>query len=281
MTLKKEPPIDHGNPKLSCVHRRSGLAFTVADDILKKKGAAVLCGITNMGLIANQMALELIFKAKDAIKEKLAEKKSLTADDAFASLKDNLEKNGFSVSVFENAASAAKYLDSKIDGKTVGFGGSVTLRQMGLFEMLSSHNSVFWHWSSLPKEEAEAIRRNAALADIYISSVNAISETGELVNIDGNGNRVSAIQCGHEKVYLVAGINKLAPDFDTALFRARNIAAPLNAQRLGRNTPCAKKADRCYDCSSPERICRGVSVLLKKPTSCDYEVVLINEELGY
>ena len=86
---------------------------------------------------------------------------------------------------------------------------------------------------------------------------------------------------GHEKVYFIVGRNKVAPDYDAALWRARNIAAPKNAQRLGRNTPCAAKGDRCYDCKSPERICRALVVYWEKPGSMDMEVVLVDEDLGY
>ena len=101
------------------------------------------------------------------------------------------------------------------------------------------------------------------------------------VNIDGNCNRVAASMFGPKRVYYVVGINKIAPDFEKALWRARNVAAPKNAQRLGKKTPCAVKADRCYDCKSPERICRGLSVLWRKPTGFEQaEVVLIGEELG-
>ena len=118
-------------------------------------------------------------------------------------------------------------------------------------------------------------------ADIYISSVNGISENGEIVNIDNTGNRVAAISYGPKKVYLVVGKNKIAPTLEAAIYRARNIAGPLNAKRLKRKTPCALNADRCYDCNSPERICRNLSVLWDKPTGAEYEIILINEELGY
>lgn len=200
----------------------------------------------------------------------------------FVGIKENLEKNGFAVSCFETGAEAAEYLSGEIDGCTVGIGGSVTVEQLGLFELLSGHNTVYWHWKdkdgSLTRDEIYA---GAQSADIYISSVNGIAETGEIINIDGTGNRVSAIQYGHRKVYLIAGKNKIAPDYDAALYRARNVAAPLNAKRLNRKTPCALEGRRCYDCSSPERICRGLSVLWKKPGCCEYEIVLINENLGY
>ena len=112
-------------------------------------------------------------------------------------------------------------------------------------------------------------------------SVNGLAETGELINIDGSGNRVASTLYGHEKVYLVIGRNKLAPTYDEALWRARNIAAPKNAQRMGRKTPCAVKGDRCYDCKSPDRICRGLVVLWEAMMGMEMEVVLVDEDLGY
>ena len=196
----------------------------------------------------------------------------------FTKVRENLTKNGFTVSVFPDGESAAAYLDSAMDGATVGMGGSVTLQQLGLYERLSAHNTVYWHWMAEDKPAAYA---GAQKAEYYLSSVNGLAETGELINIDGSGNRVSAIQYGHKKVFLVVGGNKLAKDYDAALYRARNIAAPLNAKRLHCKTPCAEKADRCYNCDVPGRICRGLSVLWKKPGNCEYEVVLIDETLGY
>ena len=106
-------------------------------------------------------------------------------------------------------------------------------------------------------------------------------ETGELINIDGNGNRVASSLYGHKKVWFIVGRNKLAPTYEEALWRARNIAAPKNAQRLGRKTPCAVHGDRCYDCKSPERICRGLVVLWEAVANMEMEVVLIDQDLGY
>ena len=116
---------------------------------------------------------------------------------------------------------------------------------------------------------------------MYLSSINGLAETGEIINIDGNCNRVAGILYGHKKVYLVAGANKLAADYDSALYRARNVAAPLNAKRLGLATPCAEKGDRCYNCKSTARICRALTVLWTKPNSGAFEVVLVEEPLGY
>lgn len=199
----------------------------------------------------------------------------------FETVKKNLEARGYTVSCFETAEHAADYLNTQIDNKTVGFGGSVSLKEMGLYEKLSLHNHISWHGRIPEGKTDKEMRMEAREADIYISSVNGLAETGEIINIDATGNRVAAIFYGHKKVYLVIGKNKLAEDYDKALWRARNIASPKNAKRLGVNTPCAANADRCYDCSSPQRICRGLVVLWEKPLTSDIEIVLVNEDLGY
>lgn len=198
----------------------------------------------------------------------------------FDKVKTNLEANGFTVTCFETSKEASKYLNDQIDGKTVGFGGSMTLDKMGLYDSLSLHNDVSWHQVTPKGDGRKIVIQKANSAKIYLSSVNGLAETGEIINIDGNCNRVAALFYGHEKVYFVVGKNKIAKDYDSALWRARNIAAPLNAKRLNMNTPCAVKADRCYNCNSKDRICCGVSVFWKKPMTGDYEVILINEDLG-
>ena len=197
----------------------------------------------------------------------------------FSRVKQNLEARGFRVSVFATAAEAADYLDSAIDNTSVGFGGSVTLEQMGLYERLERHDRVNWHWR--PTVDGADARQAAMTAEHYITSVNGLAETGELINIDGTGNRVASTLYGHKKVWFVVGRNKLAPTYEEALWRARNIAAPKNAQRLKRKTPCAVKADHCYDCKSPERICRGLVVLWEAIAIMEMEVVLVDEALGY
>ena len=178
---------------------------------------------------------------------------------------------------FATGQDAAQWLAAECSGKTVGIGGSMTAKAMKLEELLPRTSTVYWHWLT-PGPETLA---NAATAQVYLTSVNALAETGELINIDGTGNRVASMVYGHEKVYLVVGRNKLAPTYEEALWRARNIAAPKNAQRLGRKTPCAVHGDRCYDCKSPERICRGLVVLWEAVANMEMEVVLINQDLGY
>lgn len=190
----------------------------------------------------------------------------------------NVEQRGFHTAHFATAAEAAAYLNDKLNGRSIGIGGSVTVRALGLGESLPAHNTVYWHWLDGDRDAATAA---AVGAEVYISSVNGAAESGELINIDGSGNRVASTIFGHKELYLVIGVNKLAPDYDAALWRARNIAAPKNAQRLGKKTPCAVKGDRCYDCSSPERICRALTVLWEKPNGIEYaEVILVDESLG-
>lgn len=199
----------------------------------------------------------------------------------FTNLKQNLEAKGYQVHIFENKKTAANYINNQIHQKSVGLGGSVTIHEMNLYEMLSEHNVVYWHDKKPDNMSVMETRTAASRAEIYISSVNAISEAGEIVNIDNTGNRVATISYGPLKVYLVIGANKVAADLESAVYRARNVASPLNAKRLNRKTPCAVKGDKCYDCNSSERICRSLSVLWNKPTGCNYEVILIKEDLGY
>ncbi|MBQ5671705.1 MAG: lactate utilization protein, partial [Oscillospiraceae bacterium] len=176
---------------------------------------------------------------------------------------------------------AAKVLKDSIKGKTIGFGGSCTLRDMGLYELLSEENQVFWHWKQQPVNEARA---KANAAEIYMTSLNGVAETGELINIDGDGNRLAATTFGPDKkVYFIIGVNKIAPDFHSAVARAKNIAAPLNARRLNKQTPCALGSEiKCYDCQGPDRICKGMTVFTRKLGGIgEMEVMIINEELGY
>ena len=194
----------------------------------------------------------------------------------FAKVRKSLEDRGYAVREFASAAEAAAYLNEAIDGKTVGFGGSATLDAMGIYDLLAAHNTVVWHW----KQPADEARRGAMQTQVYLTSANALAETGEIINIDGIGNRVASLIFGHEEVYFVVGRNKIAPDYDAALWRARNVAAPQRARQLGKKTPCAVKLDRCYDCKSPDRICRGMVTLWGPMMGMPAEVLLVDEDLG-
>lgn len=191
----------------------------------------------------------------------------------FDTVRKNLETNGFIVTCFATKEEAADYLTEKLAGKTIGHGGSMTLVEMGLPERLAECATLYRHGFGIEEP---------LTSQAYLCSANALAETGEIINIDGAGNRVSSTMFGRDELYLIVGKNKLAPDYDSALWRARNIAAPLNAKRLNRKTPCAVKGDKCYNCNSPERICRALTVLWKKPYGLkSAEVILINEDLGY
>ena len=186
----------------------------------------------------------------------------------------NLELRGFGVRQFATGAEAAQYLAEQLKGSTVGIGGSKTVEQIGLYDLLPAE-TTYWHWK-VPG--AETLKK-AAVADLYVSSANAISEDGQILSIDGKGNRVSAQLFGHKKVFIVAGVNKLCEDFDSALYRARNTAAVENGKRFDNHTPC-KLDGKCHDCRVKERICNALIVLWGPMMGMETEVVLINETLG-
>ena len=196
-------------------------------------------------------------------------------------LSETLKKKKYEVSVFKNKEDAAEYLNQKIDGKVVGFGDSETLASMGLYEKLVCHNRVFDPMHSEEGEDFFSTARKCLTTDIFLTSVNGMSETGEMVNIDGTGNRVAGSLFGHEKVYFVLGTNKIAPTLDEAKWRAHNIAAPMNAARHHFKTPCSIREDHCYDCKSPDRICNAEVVYYQKMRFIEMEIILIDEKLGF
>jgi len=191
-----------------------------------------------------------------------------------------LKKNNYEVNFFKNSEDASQYLNSSLNDEYIGFGDSETMVHMNLFDRLSLHNKVVD-----PKHCASKGFYDTAVecltADIFFTSVNALSETGEMVNIDGTGNRIAGSLFGHKKVYFVVSTNKITPTLEAAIWRARNIAAPKNAKRLGIRTPCAVKGDHCYDCSSPDRICNGLLIYYKKMNNTHMEIILIDEKLGF
>lgn len=190
----------------------------------------------------------------------------------------NLEGRGFHAHVFATGAEAAEFLVQTLHGTSIGIGGSVTIDTLGVYDRLCGSNEVFWHW----KNHAPETRERAGTAETYLCSANGVSENGEIVNIDGFGNRVAGTIYGPERVFLVVGRNKIAPDLTGAIDRARNIAAPLNARRLNRHTPCAVGEPRCRDCRSPEKVCGVMTVFFMPPTSIkEFHVILVDEDLGY
>ncbi len=199
----------------------------------------------------------------------------------------SLRKKLYTVSVFDSPEEAAEYLDSRIDGHIVGFGDSRTIIDMKLYDKLSKHNTVYDPNQSEDNDGFLEIAQKCLTAEVFLTSVNAMAETGEMVNIDGTGNRVAGSLFGHEKVYFVVSTNKIEPDLETAVFRARNIAAPKNSLKYDLTTPCVlnyKKTGelKCFDCAHPDRICNCVITYCRKMQDIeDVEVVLIDEEMGF
>ncbi|MBM4308122.1 MAG: lactate utilization protein [Deltaproteobacteria bacterium] len=172
-----------------------------------------------------------------------------------------------------------KYVNPK---QKIGLGGSVTVRELGIVERLEAQGNVLLnHWKpGLPAEEILQIRKAQMTCDLFLCSANAITLNGEVVNIDGVGNRVNASVFGPGKVIMVAGYNKIVEDVQEAIQRIRNVASPLNAKRLNIDVPCAK-IGKCVDCNSPNRICRAVVIHERRPTLTDILVIIVGEELGF
>lgn len=193
-------------------------------------------------------------------------------------LRKNYEKKGYIFNFFDNVEEAvSKIVEEVPKDKSVAFGGSITLKEIGLYEKLKEAGvNVVWHWQ---EGHAEPLKE-AQNCEYYFSSANAVTINGEILNIDGTGNRVSAINFGHEKVFFVVGTNKIEKDVHAGWKRAREIAAPMNAQRFDIKTPC-KTTKKCSDCNSPDRICRIFSMIERAPKKVEMHVIFIDKELGY
>ena len=169
-------------------------------------------------------------------------------------------------------------LDLIPEGSRVAKGGSMYVVEIGLEDAVKNGNYEYCDRAAMKdKREAELF---AYSADVYLGSVNAITEDGVLVNIDGNSNRVSAYAYGPEKLVLIVGLNKVASDADAAMKRARNEAATINAQRFGLSTPCSKTG-RCMDCKSPDTICCQFLITRYSRHKDRIHVILVNENLGF
>lgn len=189
-------------------------------------------------------------------------------------LKAVYENNGFIFKSFENIEDAKRELFESIgEDRYITVGGSWTIEELGLYdELIDNGYKTHWHWKG---QELGSLKE-----DLYLTSSNAITKDGKLVNMDGNGNRVAAMIYGFKDVYVIVGKNKLVENQQEAIERIKNVAAPLNAKRLGINTPCVKTG-KCSDCSSPERICRAEVTIHKNPSTTQIHIYYIDEELGY
>jgi L-lactate utilization protein LutB len=199
-------------------------------------------------------------------------------------LLEALEKRGFEASFFETADEARNFIQNQIAPKeTVGIGGSITIREgLGMADALDEKGiTVVDHWTAGTPEERLELKRKHRSVDVFLSSMNAITNDGMLVNLDGGGNRVASTCSGPKRVIVAAGANKVAESLDSAIDRTRNHASVVNAIRLKRKTPCVETGV-CSDCNSPERICAALLILYKKPSDLEkFTVVLINEDMGY
>lgn len=234
-----------------------------------------------------------------------------------SSVKAHLEQKGYQVSIFDTGDDAVQYLRNSIVEKTIGFGGSQTLTELNLRNVLAENNTLYV--PDFPPKDG-TFRSTAAQAmdtDLFFLSANAVSENGEIINIDGTGNRLAGSLYGHKKVYYIIGQNKIGGTLEQAVSRARNVASPKNALRLHCKTPCAmavvkeleqKYRERypldsdidqlqwqdfiegltdaelnthCYDCKSPQRICGSLLIHLTKPHSMEAEIVIIRDSLGF
>ncbi|MGI6315830.1 MAG: lactate utilization protein [Christensenellales bacterium] len=192
-----------------------------------------------------------------------------------------LEKNGFSVALHATLEAAASAVLAEIPlSASVGFGGSVTVDESGLYDQLRQRgNRVYWHWKE-PGSAREATLAAAHNADIYLSSTNALTMDGVLINIDGTGNRVAALAYGPKAVHLLVGKNKLAEDIEAGYRRVKEVACPLNARRLGLKTPCTVD-NKCHRCANSITICRVISYMDKAVPGRPFTIHIIDQEVGY
>ena len=194
----------------------------------------------------------------------------------------NLKRRNMEAFYCPTAKEAVKKVSELIaDGSSVTCGGSMTIRDMGIPQALKERGTleVLDRDVVTDREEVVKIYERAFTADVYLSSANAISEDGVIVNIDGNGNRVAAITWGPKKVIFIIGLNKVAQTVEAALARARSTASPINAARFDIKTPCQTDGV-CHNCNSPESICNYVHFLRNSPHG-KHVVVLVGEDWGY
>jgi len=197
--------------------------------------------------------------------------------------KEALEAHNFLVELCENGDEAREKALAQLDKESsIGIGGSMTVREIGLFDHLkdNGYNIINPYVPDLSSEQVFDLRRKTLMSDLFLAGCNAVTLEGEVVNVDGYGNRVAAVIFGPEKVFLFAGMNKIVLDRQQALDRIFDIAAPINAKRLSRKTPCAVTG-LCSDCDSPERICNHLTVNMRQNIPDRITIFLIKENLGF
>ncbi|MBR1751259.1 MAG: lactate utilization protein [Ruminococcus sp.] len=202
-----------------------------------------------------------------------------------------LEKNNMQAFVCDDCEQAVKKVEELLEeNATISCGGSATLAESGVIDLMRNGKYNFLDRSKAQTpEEVAKLYRDAFFADFYLSSSNAVTEKGELYNVDGNCNRVAAITFGPKQVIIVAGVNKVVPDLDAAVSYVKRVSAPANALRLSLDTPCASLGEcagansdnMCTGCNNDKRICCGYVVTGYQRDKDRIKVILVNEQLGY
>ncbi len=206
------------------------------------------------------------------------------SEDQIKKILKNLRRNEMEAFYYPTAFKTKEQILEMIPvNSKVGVGGSVTIRDMNLIgDLLSRGNEVYDHWKEgLSKQERMEVCKKQQRADVFLTSANALTMDGKILNIDATGNRVSSMIFGPSKVMVIAGTNKVVENLQEGLDRLKKIAAPKNCQRRKDATPCAKDLV-CRDCCSPSRLCRVITILERKPWGIpEFAVILIGEEMGY
>lgn len=202
-------------------------------------------------------------------------------------VKEALEKNQFEVFISDSAAGvkdlALNQIIPSLDVKSVSWGGSMSFVATGLFHALMEKKDleiINTFDKTLSFDDMMETRRQSLLADLFITGTNALTEAGQLVNLDMIGNRVGAMMWGPRHVLLIIGRNKLCADLEDAMFRIKNYAAPVNTMNLDKKTPCAATGI-CQDCASPDRICNYWTIIEKSFVKHRIKIILVNEDLGF
>lgn len=203
-----------------------------------------------------------------------------------ADLKVALESNNFDVFIAKSEAAAYKIvledLIPQLSPKSIAFGGSITFVNSGLYQQLLKNSDAEVLDTldrTVPNKDLAERRRQALHVDLFITGTNAVTETGQLVNLDMLGNRVAALTFGPKNVILLIGRNKVVANVDEAMYRIKNYVAPINAMRLDMKTPCVKTS-YCEECKSPARICNTWTITEKSLPKGRVKIVLINQDLG-
>ena len=197
-----------------------------------------------------------------------------------ARLAKKLEEHNFGVTAVETAQEAFEFLKREIPKhSTIGTGGSVTLDELGVIDWLTG-NPDYQFLDRFHTDDRTKIFRESLLADVYLTSTNAVTMDGMLYNVDGTGNRLAALIYGPDKVYVIAGVNKIVPDLEAAKKRVENHTAPANCVRLKKDNPCVRTGE-CAHCSHAATICNQYVITRRSGEQGRIHVILVNEELGY